>query len=190
MKTANYPKPSNATLPNDLLEVAQQWAIRFNAALAKKDFGDVFLSEFYWRDHLSLSWDFRTLDSLAKVMSVVESSTSTTKAPGLISIAVDNTESKKPGLTTIGPNGKVNCIQVHLTLVTGVGAGRGVARLVQDSENNVWKAYALYTSLQSLDAHLETTKYHRPTGLNHADRTANDGLQPAVLIVGEQSLLH
>jgi hypothetical protein len=195
MKTAHHPKAANAGLPEDIQEVASQWANRFNEALSSQDFVNVFLAEFYWRDHLSLSWDFRTLDNLSKINLLLRNSC---KSPGLLEISLDVSK-HKPRIDTIGSSKPVPCVTAVLTVKTRVGEGRGVVKLVQDPNDLQWKAYTLYTCLQQLDGHQESIKHHRPLGLDYVDRKTGktwvdhrdaqrgfgDNYQPVVLIVGK-----
>jgi len=196
MKTANYPPVSNVNLPIDVWEVVKQWLIIFNKDVRSMTLGRIFMLESYWRDHLTLSWEFHTLHGLPQIERFLQRSG---EGSNLVSIAVDDSEaSRYPKLTALDPDKKVKCIEVFLVIKTIVGGGRGVARLVQDPEDNTWKAYTLYTSLQWLDEHPEPTKHLRPSGLNYGDRNLGknwvdhrsaqtafeEHLQPTVLIIG------
>ncbi|KAF2204248.1 FAD/NAD(P)-binding domain-containing protein [Delitschia confertaspora ATCC 74209] len=183
VESATYPD-TDPTPPSDASTIAHEWVTSFNQqVLSAPNYACVshlFFDESYWRDHLCLSWDFHTFHGVQNITSMLEHSLNA-KACMLISIAIDGTApSREPKLAKLDSNGEILCIQAMLDLKTKVGGGRGVVRLLKDSKDSLWKAYTLYTSLQSLDGHAESTKFNRPSGVEKR----KEGSEPAVLIIG------
>ncbi|ROV88156.1 hypothetical protein VSDG_09297 [Cytospora chrysosperma] len=147
--------------------------------------------ECYWRDHLALSWDLRTLKGKKEVSTFLQSNSNLTK------IAVDTTtERRKPKFTPFNNDQTSNGILFYITIVTKLGAGHGVARLVQDDKGS-WKLWTFFTTLEELKGFEEPIGPGRANGVQHGfykgrknwtDRR-NEEIQfvdrePDVLIIG------
>lgn len=195
--TAEFPISSVEDVAKaDADQVAAEWAASFSAALSSQDYiqlASLFLAESYWRDHLSISWDFHTLKGPEQIVRFLKAAKNGCR---LKSLNVDDTSAiRKPKKTAIDYHGKIPAIQAFVTTETHVGNGLGVVRLVKDG--NKWKAYTLYTSLTSLKGFEEPTGPRRPEGVQHGGkpgrlnwkdrRVIHEGYknsEPTVLIVG------
>ena len=191
--------PADSASATDVHEVARQWTTSFNDTLKSGKFSDLkslFLKESYWRDQLSLSWDFHLLSGPEKMISFLENAKQGVR---LKSVEPDtSSEFRGPNLTVVDYHGKVNVVQSFLNIETDVGRGRGLVRLLQDKEDsNEWKAYTLFTSMHELKGHEETIRARRPRGVEHggkpgrknwADRREAlrnfEDTEPTVLILG------
>ena len=182
-----------STTPEDPDSVATPLIEKLNDSITKKDSASLaalFLENSYWRDHLCLSWDFRTLkgrEVLAKF--TVESASS-------IKIEIDRSAPfKAPHTGPIDAFGEVYGIEFNIKVTTTVGKGQGVVRLAQ--EGNDWKIFTVFTTLVELTGHEEGIGARRPIGVQHGahqgrknwqDRRNADanfeGKDPVVLIVG------
>lgn len=153
-----------------------------------------------WRDQLGLSWDYHTLQGPEKIVSFLKSAP---KGSRIKSIEIDSSNStRQPCVSAVDYRGKVNGVASFLTLETDVGRGRGLVRLLKDSQDNDrWKAFTLFTTMHELKGHEETTKANRPTGVDHGGqpgrknwqerRTATENFEgdkePVVLILGTKA---
>ena len=185
----------------DVNFIASEWIEKLNQALSDENyltFKDLFLKNSCWRDQLGLSWDFHTLLGPEKMASFLQESGSTGSC--IKSLRIDDTSSiRKPTVSAIDFNGKVNGVTSFLNIDTHVGRGRGVVRLLQDPEDGwKWKAFILFTAMHELKGFEETVKTNRPHGVDHGGQpgrknwqerrhvTENfeDGNEPTVLILG------
>lgn len=195
LKFAKLPE-SAAPVSIDTIKVAADFIERFNKVIPSADIASlssIFIEESYWRDQLCLSWDFHTLHGPSKIFDLIDK----TKGSRLKSITLDSSsEVRSPKLTTVDVEGKTNVVQAFITVETDVGKGDGVVRLVQDQ--GTWKAFTLYTFLESLNGYEETVGKNRLPGVKHGEKTerANwadkrniekefiNGAEPTVLILG------
>lgn len=201
LKPAAFPDypASNAPPQTDAGKVATEWVGKLNKALA----GDyeaihtLFLKDSCWRDQLGLSWNYHTLSSPEKIVSFLKSCP---KGSRIKSISIDDSNDLyRPKVAAVDYEGKVNGVASFLTVETDVGRGRGLVRLLQDTEDGgKWKAFTLFTAMYELKGHEETVHNNRPHGVDHGEkpgrknwqesRTAmenfEDGIQPTVLILG------
>ncbi|KDQ15004.1 hypothetical protein BOTBODRAFT_32004 [Botryobasidium botryosum FD-172 SS1] len=127
--------------------IAEDWLGRIEAAFKAEDPSAVsalFSTQGCWRDLLSLSWNFRSLDGPAAIKDYlggeVEGNTITN-----ITLVGEAT------LTTVSP--ELSWIQAIFGFETSVARGRGVARLVQDPETKKWLAFTFYTGIEALRGH-------------------------------------
>ena len=201
LKPAAFPDypPSNAPPQTDASKVAIDWLEAFNKALS----GDyealqkLFLQDSCWRDQLGLSWNYHTLSSPEKIISFLKSSPTGSR---IKSVSIDDSSDlRRPKVAAVDYNGKVKGVASFLTVDTDVGRGRGLVRLLQDSEDGgKWKAFTLFTTMHELKGHEEMVHSNRPHGVDHGGkpgrknwqerRTAmenfEDGNEPTVLILG------
>ncbi|KAK1991009.1 FAD/NAD(P)-binding domain-containing protein [Colletotrichum falcatum] len=190
-----YPPSVRSTSVVDAGEAAAGVVDAFNAALRAKDYGalaQLFLPDGYWRDHLALSWDLRTLKGRDKIRSFLVGQA----ACRLREVAVDaSTAYRAPRLAPVDAHGKVLCLQFFIRAETEVGPAEGVVRLTQSGDK--WEIFTLSTALRELRGHEEPLRHRRPKGAEHApqrdsknwkDRREDSvnyvGREPAVLIVG------
>lgn len=117
--------------------------------------------ECYWRDHLALSWDLRTLKGKDSIIEFLQDNSNLTKA------SVDaSSEWRKPKFTPLNPHQTSKGILFYTTITTKLGAGRGVVRLAQD-DKGTWKIWTFFTSLEELKGFEEPTGPRRPNGAQH-----------------------
>ncbi len=201
-----FPRPIGA--PSAGLEpeaVISEWVHLFNSHAHPEgpSLSRLFLKDSYWRDLLCLTWNFHTLEGPNKIAALLE-----TQPAGwrIKSLAIDSSSDVgKPKVAPLDFDGNLKCIQSFLTVETDVGRGRGVVRLLQDSEDNGrWKAFTLFTALQELKGHEELNRERRPTGTEHgshserknwkerriAEENFEGQLEPAVLVVGKPAMAH
>ncbi|KAL2827370.1 hypothetical protein BDW59DRAFT_160333 [Aspergillus cavernicola] len=174
--------------------IAAAVVTKLNTALSSTSIPAIlslFLNDGFWRDHLCLTWDFRTAKGHEKIAALLTSGTL------IQSIEIDDsTAFKAPQVTAIDAFGDVMGIQFFITLLTPIGKGKGVVRLAEvDGE---WFIYTLYTVLHEITGHEETTGHRRPLGANHgavidrrnwadrrdSSRNLDGNQQPAVVIIG------
>lgn len=178
----------------DTVRLATEIITSFQSAISSKDFDSLaglFHENGYWKDHLALSWDFRTCKGRDAIASRLR------EGCPLVKVAVDqSSEWKRPKLYPLDGFGKVLSVQVYTTVTTEVGSGRGITWLVE--KNGEWKILAFYTCLTALHGHEEPLGPRRQKGVNHgvnperknwADRRKDetefrDG-DPDVLIIGK-----
>ncbi|KAF2093069.1 dimethylaniline monooxygenase (N-oxide forming) [Rhizodiscina lignyota] len=172
----------------DADKIADDFAKAFNNAIRANDHKAIVRlfdeKNSYWRDHLCLSWDLRTLKGTESISKFLQNGCR------VKSIEIDrSTPFRSPH---IGPLG----LQFFIMCTTDVGEGSGIVRLCEE-DIGVWKVFTMYTVLQSLNGAQEALGQNRATGVNHGedkkrknwrDQRAEDvdfqGKDPAVLIVG------
>ncbi|KAH8777609.1 dimethylaniline monooxygenase (N-oxide forming) [Diaporthe sp. PMI_573] len=198
LKVAQWPDKA-ADGPVDAYGTAKEIILTLNSYLGKAPsreaaegvaslFSD---GECYWRDHLALSWDLRTLKGKESIVEFLQDNSSLTK------VSVDaSSEWRKPKFTTLNPEQTSKGIVFYTTITTKLGSGRGVVRLAQDG-SGAWKIWTFFTSLEELKGFEEPAGPRRPTGVNHGyhrgrknwlDRRNEEssfvGRDPDVLIIG------
>jgi cation diffusion facilitator CzcD-associated flavoprotein CzcO len=177
----------------DAHKVASEIVARFNDALPKQDHGaiaELFLKDIsYWRDHLALTWDLRTVKGSAGIQQYLDSSKTR-----LTKLEVDkSSEYRSPKFGPIGANDEVNGIKLFISFETDVGRGEGVAELAE--VDGQWKVFTLYTLLKELKGHEEPLGHRRTRGVKHGGDPARKNWQemrnaekeeidPKVLILG------
>lgn len=121
-------------------------------------FGD---GECYWRDHLALSWDLRTLKGKESIVEFLQDNSN------LIKVSVDaSSEWRKPKFAPLNPEQTSKGIVFYTNITTKLGSGRGVVRLAQDGAGS-WKIWTFFTSLEELKGFEEPRGPRRPTGAQH-----------------------
>lgn len=200
IKAVSYPQATEPAKTEDFDAVATEWVSSLTKALNASDYdaiGRLFLSESCWRDQLALSWDYHTFTGPQKIVEFLKSAPNGSR---IKAIEIDKSNSlRQPNISAMDYNGKINGIASFLTIQTDVGSGRGLVRLVKDSQDGEkWKAYTLFTAMHELKGHAETTKANRPHGVEHGGkpgrknwaerRVATENFEgdnePIVLIVG------
>lgn len=150
------PKPPRASTENiDPKTIAQQWLTNLETTLSANQ-GSViadqmkllFHSDSYWRDHIALQWDFRTIHSATNIASFLQEfqpaaqlSNFSLQTSGKYVPHLDTPENGIPGIDFVAS-------MFHFE--TKAGHGSGILRLTLDDAGREWKAYAVYTSLQEL----------------------------------------
>ncbi|KAI0487272.1 hypothetical protein F4859DRAFT_501795 [Xylaria cf. heliscus] len=200
IKLAKFPLPTKTTADLDPSKVASNLVESFNKALDKKDYSAVanlFVEDGYWRDHLALSWVFRTIHTRPHILDFLQNCTGSRDGFRLKSIDVDaKTAIRSPKVVAVDASGSVSGIQFFITVITVRGTGIGLVRLVE--QGGQWKIFTLYTKLEELHQHEEAINQRRVKGAEHggkpgrknwAERRAaeadlNVGNGPAVLVIG------
>ncbi|EEU36836.1 uncharacterized protein NECHADRAFT_94035 [Fusarium vanettenii 77-13-4] len=197
---AKFPAPSKTPASSDPQEVASALVENINQAVQKHDYpalARLFTDDGYWRDHLALSWVFRTVQGPSAILDFLKSAAGSKDGFRLKSIAIDNSAAvRSPKTIPIDGPATVFGVQFFFTIETALGTGQGLLRAVE--HNGEWKIFTLYTRLQEFKGYEESINEHRPKGVEHggkpgrknwAQRRAaaanfEDGSEPAVLIIG------
>ena len=165
-------------------------------SLANKDYhgiANLFLQDGYWRDHLALSWDLRTLKGGSDILAFLD------KNCPLDTVRLDTSSAfRAPVFGPIDGWGDVKGVQFFITFDTNIGNGQGVVRLAE--EDGQWRIFTLFTSLRELKGYEEPVNNRRTKGVEHGvypDRNnwadgrraeANfEDKNPAVIIIGKGS---
>ncbi|RWA10108.1 hypothetical protein EKO27_g5006 [Xylaria grammica] len=200
IKVARFPSPTKHVEDVDPSKIASNLVGDFNKALAVKDYSAVanlFAEDGYWRDHLALSWVFRTIQTPPRIVDFLQSCTKSRDGFRLKSIDVDaRTATGSPKIVPVDASEAVSGIQFFIKVTTVHGAGVGLARLVK--QDGQWKIFTLYTRLEELAGHEEAISHRRVKGAEHggkpgrknwaekrvADAEFTAGNEPAVLVIG------
>ncbi|KAH7148263.1 hypothetical protein EDB81DRAFT_649417 [Dactylonectria macrodidyma] len=200
IKGAAFPSPPKV-IDADPGAIVAQITEKFNRALEQQDFSalsGLFAEDSFWRDHLALSWDFRTVQGQKGIKTFLRDVASTKTGVRLKQISLDtDSPTRRPQKAFLDAEQQVSCLLFCFTLTTTYGNGQGVGRLVEVAPDN-WKIYTFYTALEQLDGHEENIFNQRPKGVEHggkpgrknwADRRSSemkyaDGSDPEVLILG------
>ncbi|KAH0296718.1 FAD/NAD(P)-binding domain-containing protein, partial [Aureobasidium melanogenum] len=151
--------------------IAQSWLDRFSAVLLSGNasrLSTVFHQDSWWRDHVALSWDLRTLHGLPAIISFLSPILSSINLRPL-SLVPDG-EAYAPSIVT--PLPELDWIQSIFTFETSTGRGRGFLRLAQAADGD-WKAHMLYTALDEIKGHEESTGARRAHGGQNSSIGAN-----------------
>lgn len=201
ISVAKLPSPTNPTSTVDAAKVAAALESSFNEALSKKDLlgiSQLFVSDGYWRDHLALSWQFRTVQSPSKILNFLEGCANSRDGFRLTSISVDNSSPVRAPKTLPGDNdGNTLGVQFIFKAKTVLGTGLGLAHLIEEAGE--WKIFTFYTRLEELDGHEQAINEHRPNGAEHggkpgrknwaetrtAEENYENGSEPAVMVIGK-----
>ena len=193
---ASFPSTTKE-VPSDPNSIAARIIDTFNDGLAANDGGKVaglFHENSYWRDHLGLTWDFRTFKGRSGIDDFFKGG-----VRGLKTVEIDSTSPfRAPHYGPLDGAGDVNGIEFFVNFTTELGSGQGICRLVEVQPDS-WHIFSLFTTLRSLKGHEEATGLHRPRGVDHGGKLARknwfdrrtaesnyeDGREPSVLILGE-----
>lgn len=181
--------------PNaDVDAIASKIINSLNGALQKSDYqavGALFVEEGYLRDHLTLTWELRTLKGRDKIVSFLE------KGQRVETVEIDRSSAyRSPHIAQLDTLGTAKGIEFFIKLSTKLGNAQGVVLLVQQPDGE-WKIWTFFTSLRELKGFEEPLNGRRSKGVQHGEnlgrknwlerRTATTGFEdsdPVVLIVG------
>lgn len=172
----------------------EAWLDQFESALSNANGNDIvrlFHLDSFWRDVLTLSWTFTTINGRDAIVAALVPLASR-HAPRNFRLA--------PGRTAprTAMRAGTQCLEAIFELETREGRGSGVLRLIPDHEdNNTLKAWTLLTALDELkgfeerDGRARSTgtatarNFHGPNWLDkrHAALTYQDR-DPDVLVIG------
>lgn len=193
---ATYPSPAKSN-PSDVSKIAAQIAASINGALSHKDYraiSNLFVDGGFWRDHLALTWEFRTVQGPTAILGFLEKAGASSDGFRLTKVEVDDSAPHRA--PKVIPAGSGPGVHFFIRVETALGTGQGLVHAVE--QDGAWKLFTLYTSLRELKGHEEQTYSRRPVGVEHGDipgRTNwadrrklaseyKDGSEPAVFILG------
>ena len=171
----------------DAAAVAQAWFDSFAHHVQRGDVDGILaqlVDEAFWRDILSLTWDFRTFYGNERIQKFLTDRLSISK---LSALQLDASSA-----AVQQPYPDVLWIQAFFTFSTAVGTASGILRLVPVLGDR-WKAHTIFTSLEGLHGFPELTGPLREQEPKHGTwpeqrKRENDcegpDQQPVVLIVG------
>ena len=141
--------------------IVTQWSSEFEKILTDGDISGlsaVFREDAWIRDFLALSWDFRTIHCLDKIASYFGENLSSS---GLRDIRPRTKGSFQPEFKDPAPG--VHWVESMFDFQTNVGRGKGVVRLVLDSDDE-WRCFMINLRLEELKGFEEKTGINRPHG--------------------------
>ncbi|KDQ09026.1 hypothetical protein BOTBODRAFT_37407 [Botryobasidium botryosum FD-172 SS1] len=148
-----------ATSELDPAAIAKNWLDQIGTAFQSGDVSTVstlFFPNGYWRDLLSLSWDFRTLkgpDEIKKYLS---------QDVNIEGNLIKDLELEGQA-ALIQPSPEISWVQARFKFNTSIARGRGVVRLMQDNETGRWLGFTFYTGIEELHGYEERIGRNRPT---------------------------
>ncbi|KAF8815761.1 FAD/NAD(P)-binding domain-containing protein [Phlegmacium glaucopus] len=178
-------------------QIAKEWLDSFTTIISKegakpKDVLSLFQPDAWWRDILSLTWDFRSLQGEAQISKFLEDRV-LSSAAGWKDITIATGE----GMNTVllRPSPDLVWVQFFINFTTTAGTGVGIVRLVptpnQISQGIIWKAFLVFTTMTGLTGHPERTGEFRNPLPNHGfwpskrqQEVDYNDREPAVLVVG------
>ena len=179
----------------DPVKVAGEWLERFQTAVLPSPDGDIdvdkilslFQPDAFWRDILSLTWDFRTFFGATQIKTFFQDRIA--NPPFADKSRLNNLKLETASVQK--PWEDIEWIEALFTFSLGTwGNGDGVLRLVFAPEG-VWKAYTVYTNLQSLTEYPEKVGALRdplPNFGKWEDQRQKElefeGVEPYVVIIG------
>ena len=189
----NTPLPTldslNATVSDDVDAkwAAKTWFDAFSTHLSSGDAqsaSQLFVQDAFWRDLLSLTWDFRTFSGLPAITKFLNDRLGSTKPH-----ALKLREDAYFGLQRPAPD--LAWINFFFDFETEIGIASGIVRLVPTA-NGEWKAHTVFTNLESLKGFPEKVGPLRDSAAHHhekwADRRKKEiefaDKDPTVLIIG------
>ena len=125
-------KPAKSIQPS---EVAANFVSTFNSALQRNNLLDVsllFLENGFFRDHLAVTWQLRTLQGPARIYDFLKGAATSRDGFRIKKIEVDASNTvRAPKLAPFDADGEVVGVQLFLTIDTAIGTGVGMVRLVE-----------------------------------------------------------
>lgn len=194
VNTLIAPWPSAASRTQDDPEVVATKVVEsLNHSLDNDGGGSVaniFCKDGYWRDHLALTWDLRTIKGGTRIAEFLRS------GHNLKKIEIDlSSPDRVPKLTACNPQETVTTIQFFIVATTRYGSGRGIVSLAE--EDGEWKIWTCFTSLEELKGFEEPIGANRAKGVQHGaiasrknwldrrrDEVEFEGKSPDVLVIG------
>ncbi|KAG6375656.1 hypothetical protein JVT61DRAFT_3226 [Boletus reticuloceps] len=136
----------------EVAEVATAWFNAFSSAVTSSDFTailDLFLDDGFWKDTLVLTWDFRTIEGRDAIRNLLTHQLAPT---GFVDLRLCHEPFLAPELLKLFPD--LVLLRLSFEFGTKVGKGTAVCYLAP-TPGSTWKAYSLYTCLQSLNDYPE-----------------------------------
>ncbi len=144
------------TSPESLRRIGETWLAALGGMLAENDFARVpalMHPDGYWRDLLTFGWEFKTLHGVDDIQAWLGEARAANTAR-------DFCIEGEPFVGAIGEHGET--LQFFFSFETGIGRGRGFARLVPDGGPLAAKAFTLLTTMQQLKDFPEPVGRNRP----------------------------
>jgi cation diffusion facilitator CzcD-associated flavoprotein CzcO len=162
----------------------RDWLAAFGAALTKSNdasLRELFLNDGYWRDHLALTWDFRTFAGPKLIASALIKAL---ELRHLNQICAEEGVCKMFEHRTRGMTAESS-----FTFATDIATCRGHVRLIRDGDSGQWRAWTLFTSMEEITGFEERAGVHRPRLSNRHGFTTpavsrSHKPDPKVLVVG------
>ena len=134
---------------------ARKWTSGFEVALVEKNAQaacHLFLTDGWLRDSLVLSWDIRSSEGQAKILSYFQERLQDTFfVPG--SFRLDATPGLEP--SQFGLAAGLNGIEFGILFETSSILGRGYVRLQQEEATGAWRALTVYIAVQDIKGYEE-----------------------------------
>ncbi len=191
IKSASLPTLDKlgVSLPTDVdaAAIAQAWFGTFSTHVQTANIDGILgqlVDDAFWRDILSLTWDFRTFYGHERIQQFLVDRLATTKFSDL------QLDAKTASVGRPAPD--IAWVEAFFTFSTAVGTGAGVIRLVPTS-NGEWKGHSVLTGLEGLQGFPERVgalrEQHSTFGTWPEQRRLereceHPDQQPAVIIVG------
>ena len=120
----------------------------------------------FWRDHLALTWNLRTLKGKDKIRDFLQTEAQVNRVP--LKIQIDESQAfRKPQVAGFAPVDGLKGIQFYITFTSENGKGRGLVRLVQEEKTEEWKIWTFFTTLEEYRDQPEPRGPNRPVGVEH-----------------------
>lgn len=191
------PKTTTTNPPDDPRAIAQQWLTALEKQLSRPEtlsLGELFHNESWWRDMLALDWDMCTTHTSAEIEALLCRRQGQAR---LTKFMLQDKGKFQPHWEQVADD--LGWVSSMFFFETALGTGTGMLRLTPDDDSGVWKAYAIYTSLQELKGFEEPMGKRRPAGTTESmpgglaggtwsERRERQGefldSEPTVLVVG------
>lgn len=147
----------------DSYQIAQVWIRKLETIFQAGNFSeiqDIFNEDSWWRDIVSLQWDFRTIHGHKNIEDFLRKNQN---LGPVTSFRLQETGHFKPKLEVVKEDTGFAWISSLFHFETRIGRGSGVLRLTQEAPGE-WKAFSVYTSLQELKGFEEPLGTTRPYG--------------------------
>lgn len=177
----------NATVPDDVdaQKIASEWLATLATALESDNpaaIKSLFVEDSWWRDMLSLTWDFRTFRGISSIITFLQDRIKSTH-PRSFKLRQDFLGLQRPAED-------IAWINAFFDFETDVGIGFGIFKLVSTA-NGEWRAHTMYTNLENLKDFPEKIGALRNPSASHGrweddrkrEREFEDS-DPTVLIIG------
>lgn len=145
----------------DAQQIAQTWLNKLEYIFQSGDFSlikETFNHDSWWRDIVSLQWDFRTIHGSGPIEQFLRQNQN---LGPITSFKLQEEGPFKPKLEIVKEDTGFAWISSLFHFETRIGRGSGVLRLTQENPGE-WKAFSVYTSLQELKG------FEEPLGTNRA----------------------
>ncbi|OQE23158.1 hypothetical protein PENSTE_c009G03595 [Penicillium steckii] len=157
------PKTARVDSNVDSKHIAQEWLSSLEVIFRSGDFShikDIFNEDSWWRDIISLQWDFRTIHGRGDIERFLIENRA---HEPIACFKLQEDGHFQPKLEIVKEDTGFAWISSLFHFETRIGRGSGVLRLTQE-EPGQWKAFSVYTSLQELKGFEEPLGERRAYG--------------------------